>query len=104
MRKVQSFSVDDVEDKEVLELLNKLSSKGSKTNKSAYIVNLIKEDIKKEKKLFTDEQREEIKQIFMDLFKDHPEVALTKTENHEVFDPDVLDALGQFDIGGINND
>ncbi|NFO48357.1 hypothetical protein FDB40_15840 [Clostridium botulinum] len=104
MRKVQSFSVDDVEDKEVLDLLNKLSSKGSKTNKSAYIVNLIKEDIKKEKKLFTDEQREEIKQIFMDLLKDHPEVALTKTESHELFDPDVLDALGQFDIGGINND
>ena len=108
MRKVQSFSVDDVHDKEVLDLLNKLSSKSSTISKSAYIVNLIKEDLKKEKQIFTAEQRDEIKNILLDVLKTHPEIAFTNVETEikeNDVDPDVLDALGQFNnIGGLNNE
>lgn len=92
MRKVQSFSVDDITDKEVYELLTELSAKG---NKSAYIVNLIKADLKKKKELFTEEQKEEIRNIIREFVSAGNEISLDKIEDKNK--KDILDALSQFD-------
>lgn len=57
MRKVKSFSIDDVEDIDIIEKLNSCS------NVSEYIKNLIRNDLNKNHNEFTDSQIEAIKKI-----------------------------------------
>lgn len=63
MRKVKSFSVDDVEDEDILKKLDSCS------NVSDYIKRLIREDLEKKDVAFSNEQIEVIKDIVNKIIK-----------------------------------
>lgn len=63
MRKVESFSVDTENDKDIINHLKKLK------NKSQYIKDLIRKDINTSRAL-TEDQIREIKELIMEVIKD----------------------------------
>lgn len=88
-RKVRSFSLNTEEDKDILAKLEEVP------NISDYIKKLIRDDILNGTSL-TVAQKEEVKRIVMEILKD--KAIEIKEDINENFDPDVVDALGQFDI------
>lgn len=87
MRKTKSFSVDDAKDKDILKHLDKMS------NASAYIANLIRNDMNK-KSTFTDEQKNEIFNLIQQYVNEN-DIIINKTNNG--IDSDIVNALDQFD-------
>lgn len=87
MRKVKSFSVDDVLDLDVINHLEK------QINTSEYIKRLIRNDINNKQEILTTAQKEEVKSIFLELLKDK-KISLKE----EMFDEDAKAALGQFEF------
>lgn len=87
MRKVKSFSVDDVLDLDVINHLEK------QINTSEYIKRLIRNDINNKQEILTNAQKEEVKSIFLELLKDK-KISLKE----EMFDEDAKAALGQFEF------
>lgn len=63
MRKVESFSVDTENDKDIIEHLKKFK------NKSQYIKELIRKDMTN-KKALTEDQVREVKSIILEMIKD----------------------------------
>ena len=63
MRKVESFSVDTENDKDIIEHLKKFK------NKSQYIKELIRKDMVN-KKALTEDQVREVKSIILEMIKD----------------------------------
>ena len=89
MRKVKSFSVDDVLDLDIINHLEKQS------NTSEYIKRLIRNDINNKSESLTEAQKEEIKRIVLDMLKDKD---ISIKEEEEVFDEDAVAAVDQFDF------
>lgn len=89
-RKVRSFSLNTEEDKDILDKLEEVP------NISEYIKKLIRDDISNGTSLTTT-QREEVKRIVMEILKDKA-IEIKEEDIDEKFDPDAVDALGQFDI------
>lgn len=89
-RKVRSFSLNTEEDKDILDKLEEVP------NISEYIKKLIRDDISNGTSLTT-AQREEVKRIVMEILKDKA-IEIKEEDIDEKFDPDAVDALGQFDI------
>ena len=85
MRKVKSFSVDDVLDLDVINHLEKQS------NASEYIKRLIRADIVNGSKALTEEQKTEVKRIVLEIIKDQ-----NISIHEEKIDKDIIDALDQF--------
>lgn len=85
MRKVKSFSVDDVLDLDVINHLEKQS------NASEYIKRLIRADIVNGSKALTEEQKTEVKRIVLEIIKDK-DISI----HEEKIDKDIIDALDQF--------
>ena len=92
-RKVRSFSLNTEEDKDILEASNSILEVD---NISEYIKKLIRQDISNGTSL-TATQREEVKGIVMEILKDKA-IEIKEEDIDEKFDPDAVDALGQFDI------
>lgn len=87
MRKVESFSVDTENDKDIIEHLKKFK------NKSQYIKELIRKDMVN-KKALTDDQVKEVKSIILEMIKDKE---FNIVHEELTVDDDVYDALEQFD-------
>lgn len=87
MRKVKSFSVDDVLDLDIINHLDKQS------NTSEYIKRLIRNDINNKPEVLTEAQKEEVMRIVSDMLK-NKNISIKE----EVFDKDAMDALSQFDF------
>lgn len=85
MRKVKSFSVDDVLDLDVINHLEKQS------NASEYIKRLIRADIVNGSKALTEEQKTEVKRIVLEIIKDK-NISIYE----EKIDKDIINALDQF--------
>jgi hypothetical protein len=85
MRKVKSFSVDDVLDLDVINHLEKQS------NASEYIKRLIRADIVNGSKALTEEQKTEVKRIVLEIIKDK-DISI----HEEKIDKDIINALDQF--------
>lgn len=88
MRKVKSFSVDDVLDLDIIDHLDKQS------NTSEYIKRLIRNDINNKPNALTEAQKEEVMRIVSDMLKNKN----ISIKEEEVFDKDAMDALSQFDF------
>lgn len=88
MRKVKSFSVDDVLDLDIIDHLDKQS------NTSEYIKRLIRNDINNKPQVLTEAQKEEVMRIVSDMLKNKN----ISIKEEEVFDKDAMDALSQFDF------
>lgn len=85
-----SFSLDDEADKDIIDYLNSLK------NKSAYIAEVLRADIKK-KGTFTDAQREEIRAIIREFISEGNIIAADRDDGKkENFDKDAMEALGAF--------
>lgn len=90
MRKVRSFSVDDVLDLDIIKHLDKQS------NASEYIKRLIRNDINNKPEILTETQKEEVMRIVLDMLKDK-NISIDKKEE-EIFDEDAVAAVDQFDF------
>lgn len=84
-----SFSLDDEADKEIIDYLNSLK------NKSAYIADVLRADIKK-KGSFTESQKEEIRAIIREFISEGNTIAADHDDKKEKFDEDALGALSIF--------
>lgn len=89
MRKVKSFSVDDVLDLDIIKHLEKQS------NTSEYIKRLIRSDINSKPKALTEAQKEEVMRIVLEMLKDK-NISI-KEKEEEIFDKDAVAELDQFD-------
>lgn len=87
MRKVKSFSVDDVLDLDIINHLDKQS------NTSEYIKRLIRNDINSKTEALTEAQKEEVMRIVLDMLKDKN----ISINEDEIFDEDAVAGLDQFD-------
>lgn len=97
MRKVKSFSVDDVEDIDILDKLESCS------NVSEYIKKLIRDDLNKNHDEFTSSQIEAIKKIVSKMIKgkviddSEEKNEMDKEVNDIINNPQAMKALMSFD-------